>query len=417
MATNPVLVGGLLLVGGAAAYALYKAWQAQNQTATQNYCNGLCGTDATCLAACNAAGSLLGGIGSALNQANPFTNSTQDYQNGLNGDIANNNSLNGAIAIPNTVGGDTILNPLQGPALQYANGCQPFFNAPAWGKCAPGTVDMYSDAVISRHGSGSDDDAEAGTSGKVTQNLTVAPLGAGAGYNDYTNGNNANTPHGNLVLVPIVNENFMTGAIGDPTTFGPWGPTASPWNMIENQTDDQNRGGQPWGGEPTYSQTAAESAIGPFTWMTRGQRTTCPSGQAPKTVLLGSNGVANPDPIGTETCVSIQGGSDLCVGGQPPPGLTWDSTTGVWVKAKAGQAINPGPCATGTVGCVGPACNTIIGRGGSGTFSNGSSSAGTSGLGAYGASGQSKAVAGAASTLMVNNISAGLVKSKLGSLA
>lgn len=352
-------------MGGAALWALYKAWQAKQESTSQQFCIGACGSDTTCIASCGVIVTIGEDIGQVLNEANPFYNGQNHFSNGLQSDVTNNNTLNGAIAIGNTVGGDTQLNPLMGPALMYANGCQPFSDAFGWSKCAPGTLDMYSDGVISRHGGVDETTNEAGEAGELTQHLGLVPFGAGIGYQDQTT---SPPTDGSLNLQPINKDGFMGGQQGDPTTFGPWGPPGSPWAMYVNQTSDQYADLQNLSGRETLTQTAAESAIGPWTWMTRGQRTTCPDGQVPKTVLLGVNGITNPDPIGTEACVSQTGGSDLCVNGQPPPGFSWNPSAGVWVRATSGQAINPGPCVattgTGGVGLGGTITGVVGGSNG-----------------------------------------------------
>jgi hypothetical protein len=426
MSTNPLLIGGLVVVGGASLWALYKAWQAKQQSASQQYCAGVCGTDAACLAACAAAEGIVDAIGTGLSDINPISDSGTEWETGLQKDIASNNALNGAIAVPNDIAGSlagTPRNPLLGPALQYVNGCQPYFDAPGWVACAAGTVDMYSDGVISRHGGTSSDTTMdyAGEAGEVTPLALPQPKGLGLGYAIGVNSDNS-INEGTVVVQPINKNNFMTGAQGDPTTFGPFGPYGSPYMMMAATTDDGTEPGT-LGQHTLQTQTTEEQAEGPFTWQARGTRVTCPSGQVPKTIQLGALGIANPDPIGTEACVSSIAGADLCVNGAPPPGLTWNPSAGVWVKWSGIGAQNPGPCATqtgtGGVGLGGDITGVIGGSngvtaGGGGLQVNASSSQGMSSIGATAS--QSKTVAGQTGNLILGTFGSATIKYKTGSL-
>ena len=130
MATNPLLVGTALLAGGAAAYALFKWWQAKNATAADDFCSGLCGGDATCLSLCDPIGN---GVEQIVQTLDPFTDSEGAWKNQLTGDAKNNDELNGPIALhvaTPDLGGPTPDSTLTGNTLLYQSECSPFFDTP-----------------------------------------------------------------------------------------------------------------------------------------------------------------------------------------------------------------------------------------------------------------------------------------------
>ena len=399
MAANPVLVGGALLAGGAALWALYKAWQAKQASTTDNFCNGLCngltGAElAACQATCQLGSTIIGAI------PDPFTDSEGAWKNQISSDAKNNDELNGPIALHVAIpdlGGPTPDSALTGNALLYQNGCSPFFDAPGWTKCKAGTLDMYASAVRARAGGGDYSNDASGEAALVTNAGTVQPDPRG-----YTGDGNVETVH-------INKNNFLTGLPGDPTTKGPFGAKGSGLEMYIVQTSDSSTDPLPasvhnllyqYSGDvcstlPDGTKNCPdETEVGPLTWYARGTRITCPAGQVPKSVLQGANGIANTDPVGTEVCVSAIGGADLCNGTQPPPGFTWDITNGVWIRATPGQPVNAGPCDPNFGKCIGASCvqQTKVGTG---VNEQGGASTGTS-------STRSTSTAGTSSSSTIN---------------
>jgi hypothetical protein len=401
MAANPVLVGGVLLAGGFAAWAWFKSRQAQQASTTQNFCNGLCdgltGPElAACQATCQLGSTIVGDI------PDPLTCSECDWNNQVSGDAKNNDDLNGPIAVhvsTDGIGGSDPESAVTGNALLYQNGCMPFFDAPGWTACAKGTLDMYSSAVYARS-PGGDYGADAATEHALVTNAgTVQP--EPRGY----------TRDGHVEVVKINKNKFLTGEPGDPTTKGPFGAGGSGLEMYIVQTSDgasdpnADDAAIPPDAHPTLRQYVNDAAPpDSLTWYSRGTRITCPAGQVPKSVLLGANGEPNPDPIGTETCVSAIGGANLCNGTQPPAGFTWNRTGGVWVRATPGQPIDPGPCDPNFGACVGPSCINQT-RAGGGINSLGGTTSASSSSGSASSTTRSTSIGTRSTSSTVNSTS------------
>jgi hypothetical protein len=168
---SPALIAGLAVAGGV-GFLIYRARKA---AATQKSCDEICKTakDAYsyggCMATCVASDlGVFGAIGSLFNTGRPNAQVLAD-------DAKHNDDLNGPIKTKNTklvtttvtelddkgfpVDGGVITDDqrssgkspraasvpygLGGHAIEYQNGCVPFWGAPGYEKCAPGTVDMF----------------------------------------------------------------------------------------------------------------------------------------------------------------------------------------------------------------------------------------------------------------------------------
>lgn len=238
-----------------------------------------------------------------LGKLNPFHDSSSDFTNEQSRREANNQKLNGppVLARPN-VPADPAFGPrvVAGQTLQHANGCVPYFDAPGFAKCAEGTLDMYGSAVAA--GAGGELNIDEQT---MARTLGEGPGGAWSSFEIES----ANTGRGGL------NKNhFLTGQSGDPTTRGPF---------------DKNA---------------------PY-WYVRGKKVSCGPGTAPRAVLLqqygdapsGANGGDCLDVFADPRNVRTEGG---CVNGMPSiPGTTWDPVMRAWRPLRAGESVNPGPCA------------------------------------------------------------------------
>lgn len=264
-------------VGGIAAYALYEALKPK--TPCDTACTGLGdpGGHATCVAACELAGGIIGGVESVAGHLDPFTDSVDAFSHQRDADDATNAKLNGAVTIPNYQGGgpknvgNNSLTVMTSAAIQYANGCTPYFGGPGWYKCAPGTLDMYRSGVAART---TDFDLNFDEGSLVTEPVfaTVADrLAWEANVGGCTGVTEAGS---NPCVGPLVKTAFLTGQEGDPTTVGPWagGLFLDQAGKVPSPTADQY-------------------------WLIRGLPVKCAAGYAPNSVLLqkyGGNMAANP---------------------------------------------------------------------------------------------------------------------------
>lgn len=147
---NGWLIAALAAGGVGVLYVLKKQ---QEQAQAKSACQELCGSDAACAAACGVAGLGLDALGGLLHEGRPNSQVLSD-------EAKENDALNGAIKTPlskldpstmnlkdpNQNGPDVIEAlpfGLGGNALEYENGCVPFWGAVGWEKCAKGTHDMF----------------------------------------------------------------------------------------------------------------------------------------------------------------------------------------------------------------------------------------------------------------------------------
>lgn len=294
-------------VGGGALYLWWKSRKTQSpQQGGGGVCASLCQAAAgqgipldTCISAC-------GGIGNVLGAVNPFHNSVDDLQNERDRREANNQKLNGPPDASYKPYSSGPFFPLTTSTLRHVNGCEPYFDAPGWSKCAAGTLDMYASAVA----------ADAGrqdlgiTEASLTTPDVFVSLETMKSYLDTT---------GTLPQHKIDKNAFMTGGAGDPTTTGTYPGAIQEW------------------------------------WTVIGRNVTCPVGQAPRAIMLQQYGLPPTTEDSARECVSTfqnpavvsQGGG--CADGMPTiAGVTWDPATSSWRRLQPGEAVNPGPCAQAT---------------------------------------------------------------------
>jgi hypothetical protein len=267
----------------------------------------------------------LSGAGAVLDVIGGLNNkSDQQYAEEKRRD-AINRKLNGDIAVghplmppPNYRDIAAAPDPMKGGVIEFQNGCQPFFGAPGWSKCATGTQDMWRNSIYKAVGIG-------------TSELNERAQGAYRTYDEYEAARKAKN-----VTRPMIKGALRTGSPGDPSMAGP-----------------------------------RPNKDGTFRWWVRGKVVDCATGQCPKTVLQGAkirdhrdnpSGTyaattderddvtcvpvdslgtpATPPPPGTSSSSSSQ---VACVGAQPPAGMTWDRA-GYWRRLQAGETPNAGPC-------------------------------------------------------------------------
>lgn len=289
------------IAAAAGGVGLYLWWRSKQTTAPQDdLCAKLCrASGAYCVdggASCRETLGILGPL-------NPFHDSSGNFTSEQSRREANNVKLNGpAVQSRPNVPADPAFGPrvLAGQTLRHQNGCVPYFGAPDFAKCAPGTLDMYGSAIAA--GAGGDLAIDEST---MSVALGEGPGGAWPSFAIEA----ANKGRGGLDK-----DHMMTGSSGDPSTRGPFDST------------------------------------NPF-WYVRGKKVSCPAGKAPRSVLLQQYGDMLADDSTGGDCLGIfddprvnhtQGGCP------PPPGVTWRD--GAWRPLKPGESVNLGPCVVGGTG-------------------------------------------------------------------
>jgi hypothetical protein len=199
-----------------------------------------------------------------------------------------NKRLNGAVKTPlvpvdvwgndpvSVQGAGATYRNQRGTVLEFQNGCQPFFGAPGFSKCAPGTKDMWEVAWADR-------------------------------------------PN------PGLNE-FKT----DPAYLTMKERLASSLVTVNKNAFNSGRGGKP---DPS---NADPNTHGPFPdgtggqfWVVKGKRIACPSLQAPDTLVNAERGITDNRTTSTPTCVPISGTTSPWGGSTvaPPPVVPVPSPT------------------------------------------------------------------------------------------
>lgn len=232
--SNTTLIAVVAASAGV-GYILYKRSQKPVVATPDDACKKLCVLvpdptyRAECEAACNAA-QLISQVASAVS---PFHDSTEQWSHEVYRRENINNKLNGGKSTgKQNSAGDEYGPPdgsmvvfaaegtdfgtgapgavLVGNIAKYPNGCEPYYAAPGWSKCAPGTLDMYQSAV----------DADASKNYGFTESSLMTPVPS---Y----------TYRAQQVFRQIVKDNFGTGGPGDPLTYGPM-------KDLDCQIDPQN---------------------------------------------------------------------------------------------------------------------------------------------------------------------------------
>ncbi len=299
-------------------------------------------TEGQCQDILDAFGTVIDTVQSLNDESQQALDRTRQY-------AAENDTLNGEIEIPTSSGVNDVTRGgfpvFAGNAIRYKNGCVPYASASGWDKCAQGTHDMSAGALDAR---------------AVPENLrakpafaTTAEASAYQGDGDEYYPGTVQAHYGNLLTAsPDPKE-------PDPATTGPF-----------------------------------KDATGALYWFVKGQKMTCPEGQAPG--LWDQNGMpisdqrsglpscvpggrggytvtdAGPadssanviDATGDTTCnadgTAPSGMTWVCGdwtrlavgqtalnapdGRVAPSGYTWDASKCGWRTLPAGETQNPGPC-------------------------------------------------------------------------
>jgi len=346
-------MGGAGLFGavalGLAGGGLLWWWRARNAKPVDpnaGICDQACkaiGQDnATCRAACELAGGIIAVI------PDPFTDNLQAFNDASSTREKTNTQLNGAI--DETISGEVGNGKNAGEALligsvaRYKNGCEPFFAAPGWSKCAPGTLDMYAMAVDASSGGNyhlTEDTARAPDLYLSLDDLAKAQAAAQQRLDDSSHWYQLNLSADPLVSdgtrgQKLVKDNYNTGAPGDPLTFGPWRDraTGNPVWLVRNKEVM---------GAPGKAPRAVVMAVGP----------SVPGRDVNAAIRALTDDQARevisiPTGSGTGTTTTYAG----CAWTSNAT-LTWDPSNGGFVRRlRASEPRNLGPCAGASGGGV-----------------------------------------------------------------
>lgn len=359
----------VVAAGGAVAYVLLKRAKPKAAgPACADACKGMVGYE---LVACEAACLLHDNwdtINSTLAQGNSVIEADgAAYSDEVKRRLGVNNGLNGKEASPaltqdldgkGTAGSYVgysykSMTPTTAPPFRYANGCEPYFGARGWSKCAAGTLDMYLMAVEAATKNdgwlafGSDhvyDEAHASTS-----TVFETPDALQHATDNAQKDHDANDSHWYQVSIgaafdptpveKLNKDNFGTGGSGDPLTRGPFVDDAGTiWWLVRGKRLSSPANQVPLAiamrarGPRVAGQTLADSDAAIKALTDEQARSLIPVGST-----IGGNGTGTRS---TVDCTTVQAKDSH---------YTWDpSSGGFWRRIRAGETRNLGPCATAT---------------------------------------------------------------------
>jgi hypothetical protein len=343
---------GAVAIGLVAGGGVYLWWRSR-RVAAKSACEKLCdlvpdvnGARQDCLLACG----VLGVLGQVATAVSPFHDSSEQWGHEGKRRRFNNNRLNGGtpdpsqtfdqgapydapgasirILDPSASSGTGLPNWLNGGVARYPNGCVPFFGAPGWSKCAPGTLDEYGQAIDAAT---PDDDW-----GYSEKNFVKLPyyLTPSAREAALANVADDGTLRGSLPVDarPALKADAMLGTNGDPFSGGPWPDhdTGLPYWYVRSQRTVP----APVGTAPrAVVLSIVANASGETLAQTRAKIAALTDAQALENISISQQGTGVSS---TFDCATAKAG-----------GFTWDAALHAWRRMRAGEHYVAAPsCAS-----------------------------------------------------------------------